>query len=333
MGLLVDGQWKDGWLETESTGGRFRRQTQAFRHWITSDGSAGPSGDAGFKAEAGRYHLYVSYACPWAHRTLIVRAMKNLDELLPLSVVHWHMAENGWTFEPGNGVIADPVLGADYLYELYQKADPEFSGRVTVPVLWDRRTGTIVNNESADIVRILSTAFDALGARPLDLYPEDLREEIDAVNERVYTDINNGVYKAGFATTQEAYEEAVYPLFDALDWLEERLANQRYVAGNRFTEADIRLFTTLVRFDSVYVSHFKTNIRRLADYPNLSGHTREIYQLPGVAGTIDFDHIKKHYFVSHKAINPTGIVPAGPVLDFGAPHERDHLPAKPLKSV
>lgn len=330
MGLLVDGQWRDGWLQTKSTGGRFKRQAQAFRHWITPDGSAGPSGDAGFKAEAGRYHLFVSFACPWAHRALIVRALKGIDELLPLSVVHWHMADNGWTFEPGDGVVADPVIGADYLYQLYQKADPKFNGRVTVPVLWDRHTDTIVNNESADIVRILNTAFDALGARPLDLYPDDLRDEIDRINDRVYSDVNNGVYKSGFATTQKAYEESVYPLFDTLDWLEERLTDRRYLAGSRFTEADIRLFTTLVRFDAVYVSHFKTNIRRLVDYPNLSGHTREIFKMPGVADTVHFDHIKQHYFVSHAAINPTGIVPAGPVLDFDTAHGRDHLAAEPL---
>ncbi|MEJ2604080.1 MAG: glutathione S-transferase family protein [Gammaproteobacteria bacterium] len=325
MGLLVDGEWKDRWYDTESTGGKFKRQEQAFRSWLTADGEPGPSGDGGYAAEADRYHLYVSLACPWAHRALIVRALKGLEDLLPISVVHWYMAEHGWTFEPGPGVIADPIHGVDRLYELYQKADPEFTGRVTVPVLWDRKRDTIVNNESSEIIRMLNSAFDSLGAEPGDYYPEALREEIDAVNERVYHTLNNGVYKSGFATTQAAYEEAVYPLFETLDWLEERLAASRYLVGDTLTEADIRLFTTLVRFDAVYHGHFKCNIRRLTEYPNLWGFTRELYQHPKIRPTVDFDHIKRHYYASHDTINPTRIVPVGPALDFDAPHGRESL--------
>ncbi len=322
MGLLVDGQWKDQWYDTKSTGGKFKRQEQAFRDWITADGSPGPGGESGFPAAADRYHLYVSLACPWAHRALIVRALKGLEEFLPVSVVHWYMAEHGWTFQAGDGVIPDPLLDADRLYELYQKADPNFTGRVTVPVLWDRERGTIVNNESSEIIRMLNTAFDGLGAQPGDYYPETLREEIDAINERVYHTLNNGVYKAGFATTQDAYEEAVYPLFETLDWLEGILSQSRYLTGERLTEADIRLFTTLVRFDSVYHGHFKCNIRRLTEYPNLWGFTRELYQHPKIRPTVNFEHIKKHYYASHDKVNPTRIVPAGPVLDFDAPHGR-----------
>jgi len=325
MGLLVDGQWHDKWYDTESTGGEYKRQVQAFRSWITADGSGGPSGEGGFKAEPGRYHLYVSLACPWAHRTLIFRALKGLEDLLPISVVHWYMAENGWTFQPGDGVIRDPHYGVHKLYELYQKADPSFTGRVTVPVLWDRERETIVNNESAEIIRMLNSAFDGLGALEGDYYPEELRTEIDEINARIYSTVNNGVYKSGFATTQKAYEKNVYPLFDTLNWLEERLANSRYLLGARLTEADIRLFTTLLRFDSVYFGHFKCNIRRLTDYPNLWRFTRELYQHPKIRPTIDFVHIKHHYYASHAAINPTRIVPVGPVLDFEEPHGRDAL--------
>ncbi len=325
MGLLVDGEWVDKWYDTKSTGGRFKRQEQAFRDWITPDGQPGPTGDRGFTAEADRYHLYVSLACPWAHRALIVRALKNLEDLLPISVVHWHMADRGWTFEDGAGVIADPVLDADYLHELYQKADSNFTGRVTVPVLWDKKTNTIVNNESSEIIRILNSAFDGLGAAPGDFYPEALRSRIDEINERVYHTVNNGVYKSGFATTQEAYEEAVGPLFESLDWLEGILGESRYLTGDQFTEADIRLFTTLVRFDPVYVGHFKTNIRRIVDYPNLWAFTREIYQMPKVAETVNMHHIKAHYYGSHDTINPTGIVPVGPAIDFDEPHRRDEL--------
>jgi glutathionyl-hydroquinone reductase len=327
MGMLVDGQWHDVWYATNETGGRFVRNATSFRNWITRDGSAGPSGDGGFAAEAGRYHLYVSLACPWAHRTLIMRALKGLEDTIPVSVVHWLMAERGWTFADGPGVIADSVNHAEFLHQVYTAADPRYSGRVTVPVLWDKHRHTIVNNESSEIIRMLNSAFDDLGARRGDYYPRELRDEIDALNTRVYDTLNNGVYKAGFATTQAAYEEAVGPLFETLDWLEQRLAGRRFLFGDRLTEADIRLFTTLIRFDAVYVGHFKCNIRRLVDYPNLSAYARDIYQRPGVAGTVNFEHIKRHYYESHRAINPTGIVPVGPVLDFTTPHGRERLAA------
>jgi putative glutathione S-transferase len=326
MGLLVDGVWKDQWYDTKSTGGRFRRQESAFRNWITADGSAGPHGAGGFRAEAGRYHLYVSYACPWAHRTLIFRKLKGLEDMIDVSVVHPLMGDNGWTFDTDfNGATGDRLSGKKYLYEIYLKAKPDYTGRATVPTLWDKERNTIVSNESADIIRMLNSAFDGIGAKPGDYYPEDLRSEIDAVNRRVYRDINNGVYKCGFATTQDAYEEAFDALFDALDWVEERLGRQAWLAGDRVTEADWRLFTTLLRFDPVYVGHFKCNKRRIADYPNLSNYLRALYQTPGVAETVRMDHIKFHYYVSHKSINPTGIVPKGPELNLDAPHNRDQL--------
>ena len=323
MGMLVDGVWRDVWYDTSATGGRFVRTDSQFRKWVTPDGSAGPSGEAGFRAEPGRYHLYVSLACPWAHRTLIVRALKGLEAMVPVSVVHWLMREDGWTFADGPGVIPDPVHGARFLHQIYTAAQADYSGRVTVPVLWDRQRGTIVNNESAEILRMFSTAFDGLGARPGDFYPEDLRAEIDAVNDRVYDGLNNGVYKAGFATAQDAYEEAATAVFETLDWLEARLARRRWLVGDRLTEADIRLFTTLVRFDEVYHGHFKCNRARIVDYPNLWGFTRELFQLPGVAATVNMEHIKRHYFESHQTINPTGIVPIGPAPDFLAPHGRE----------
>ncbi len=329
MGLLIDGVWTDRWYDTKATGGRFVRSASAFRRWVTPDGAPGPGGEAAVPAAAGRYLLTVSYACPWAHRTLILRAIKGLENLLPISVVHWRMLDEGWTFEPGPGVIPDPVIGAKRLYELYALADPTYSGRVTVPVLWDLQERTIVNNESSEIIRMLNHAFDGLGAAPGDFYPEDLRDEIDAVNARVYDTLNNGVYKAGFATAQDAYEEAVGPLFETLDWLEERLTTRRYLCGERFTEADVRLFTTLIRFDPVYVGHFKCNLRRIADYPNLSGYLRELVQDPRIGGTVNLEHAKRHYYESHRTINPTGIVPAGPVLDLDRPHGRDHLAALP----
>jgi putative glutathione S-transferase len=310
MGLLVDGVWQDKWYDTKSSGGRFKRQDSSFRNWITADGSSG------FPAEAGRYRLYVSLACPWAHRTLIFRKLKGLEKMIPVTVVHWHMGSQGWEFREEDGADAEPNYGFQRLYELYQKADPNYTGRVTVPVLWDEKEETIVSNESAEIIRMLNSAFDGIGAKPGDYYPEALREEIDAINAKVYSKVNNGVYKAGFATTQEAYEEAVTDLFEALDKLEERLSGQRYLAGDRITEADWRLFTTLVRFDPVYVGHFKCNIRRLVDYPNLWAYTRELYQQPGIAETVNLEHIKKHYYVSHKSINPTGVVPKGPDIDF-----------------
>jgi putative glutathione S-transferase len=323
--MLVDGQWHDVWYETKSTGGRFVRKDAAFRKWITADGQAGPSGEGGFKAEPGRYHLYVSLACPWAHRALIMRAFKGLEEAISVSVVHWLMQEKGWTFAEGPGVIADPIHDARFMHEIYTAADPHYSGRVTVPVLWDKVRGTIVNNESSEIIRMLNSAFDGIGATPGDFYPEALRAEIDAVNARVYDTLNNGVYKSGFATTQAAYEEAVFPLFDTLDWLEERLSRQRWLVGSTMTEADIRLFTTLIRFDAVYVGHFKTNLRRIADYPHLSAYMRDIYQTPGVAPTVSFEHIKKHYYQSHATINPHGVVPVGPVLDLDSPPRREAL--------
>ncbi|GJE27746.1 glutathione S-transferase family protein [Methylobacterium organophilum] len=324
MGLLVEGVWQDQWYDTKSTGGRFERKASAFRNWVTADGALGPSGEGGFKAEAGRYHLYVSLACPWAHRTLIVRALKGLEEAISVSVVSPYMREEGWVFQPAEtggipGATADAVNGADRLYEVYLRAEPRYTGRVTVPVLWDRQRATIVSNESAEILRMLNGAFGTAGP---DLYPEALRAEIDAVNERVYDRVNNGVYKAGFATTQAAYEEAFTALFDELDALEARLDRSRYLCGPDLTEADIRLFTTLVRFDAVYVGHFKCNRQRIADYPNLSNYLRDLYALPGVAGTVDLDHIKRHYYGSHANINPTGIVPAGPALHFDAPNDR-----------
>lgn len=325
MGLLIDGVWHSRGYDTASTGGRFERKQSAFRNWVTPDGAAGPSGVGGFKAEPGRYRLYVSLACPWAHRALILRALKGLEEAVPLSVVHWFMGDDGWSFDDGPGVVADPVLGARFLREIYLSADPAFTGRVTVPVLWDGATGTIVSNESAEIIRMFNSAFDRIGAKPGDYYPQAHRGEIDRVNARVYETVNNGVYKAGFATTQEAYEEAVGPLFDSLDWLEERLSRQRWLVGGQLTEADIRLFTTLLRFDPVYHGHFKCNVRRIADYPALSGYLRDLYQTPGVAGTVDFGHIKRHYYLSHRGVNPTGIVPVGPDLDLAAPHGREAM--------
>jgi putative glutathione S-transferase len=312
MGLLVDGVWQDRWYDTASTGGRFVRAESRFRNQVTADGSSG------FKAEAGRYHLYVSYACPWAHRTLIFRVLKGLEAAISVSVVEPLMLEHGWTFAKG----ADALHGARFLHQVYTKADPQYSGRVTVPVLWDRERQTIVNNESAEIIRMLNGAFGLVGATGPDFYPEPLQAEIDAVNEWVYRTVNNGVYRAGFATSQPAYGEAVTALFESLDAIEERLGRQRYLAGDRITEADWRLFTTLVRFDAVYVGHFKCNLRRIVDYPNLWGYLRELFQVPGVAGTVHFDHIKTHYYGSHKTINPTGIVPSGPVLDFTTPHGR-----------
>ncbi len=310
MGLLIDGIWHDKWYDTKSTGGRFVRQQSQFRHWITAEG------EDGFKAEANRYHLYVSYACPWAHRTLIFRAIKGLEEMISVSVVHWFMGEFGWTFEPGEGVIADPIHQAKYLYEVYTKAEQKYTGRVTVPILWDKKTNTIVNNESSEIIRMFNSAFDDIGAKPGDYYPQELREDIDKVNDRIYNTVNNGVYKAGFATTQEAYEEGVNPLFETLDWIEERLSQSRYLMGDKLTEADWRLFTTLVRFDAVYVGHFKCNKKRIVDYPNIWRYVRELYNFPKVADTVNFKHIKGHYYQSHKTINPTGVVPIGPDIDF-----------------
>ena len=313
MGLLVDGVWHDEWYDTASSGGRFIRSETQFRHWVTADGSPGPSGEGGFPAVSGRYHLYVGLACPWAHRTLIFRRLKGLQQHISVSVVHWHMAEHGWTFAPGEGVVPDPVHGAQFMHQIYTAAQPRYSGRVTIPVLWDRERHTIVNNESAEIIRMLNSAFDGCGAQPGDYYPSALRAEIDAVNQRVYETVNNGVYRAGFATTQDAYDEAVTALFESLDWLETRLQSADYLCGTRLTEADWRLFTTLARFDAVYHYHFKYNLKRIRDYPRLHGLLRRLYEMPGIAETVDMRHIKGHYFGSHKSINPYGIVPRGPL--------------------
>ena len=321
MGLLVDGQWRDQWYDTKASGGRFLRKESAFRNWVTPDGARGPTGEGGFAAEAGRYHLYVSLACPWAHRALIMRARKGLEGAIGHSVVHWHMGENGWTFEEGPGVIPDPIHHARFLHQVYTAADPRYTGRVTVPVLWDKQRGTIVNNESSEIIRMLDHAFGGPG----DHYPAALRAEIDALNATIYDTVNNGVYKAGFATTQEAYEDAVRPLFATLDMLDARLSSQRYLMGDALTEADIRLFTTLVRFDAVYHGHFKCNLRPIAAYPNLFPYLRDLFQSPGFGETCDFDHIKRHYYGSHRNINPTGIVPLGPVQDLSAAHGREVL--------
>ena len=316
MGLLVDGQWVDQWYDTKKTGGRFVRTQTQFRNWITADGSAGPTGQAGYKAETNRYHLYVSLACPWASRTLMIRTLKGLEDMISISVVHPLMLEHGWTFEEGEGVIGDPIFKARYLHEIYTAVKPDYTGRVTVPVLFDKKTKTIVNNESSEIIRMLNTAFDGLGAKSGNYVPDQWLEEIDVVNDFVYHRINNGVYKAGFATKQEVYEEEVTTLFAALDQMEERLAGQDYLVGNRLTEADIRLFTTLVRFDAVYFGHFKCNLKPLTAYPKLWAYTKRIYQLPGMAQTVNFDHIKRHYYGSHKTINPTGVIPMGPTLDW-----------------
>jgi putative glutathione S-transferase len=321
MGLMINGVWQEREPETTKDG-HFERGETAFRNWITPDGRPGPTGQDGFRAVAGRYHLYVSLACPWAHRTLIMRALKGLQTIIPISVTHWLMADHGWTFATGEGVIPDPLYNSRYLHELYARADETYSGRASVPILWDHHTQTIVNNESADIIRMFGSAFDQAGAKPGDYYPQALRGEVDAVNQRVYDTLNNGVYKSGFATTQAAYEAAVVPLFDTLDWLEDRLSRSRFLCGDSLTEADIRLFTTLVRFDAVYHGHFKCNIRRIVDYRQLWGYTRDIFQISDVAQTVDFGHIKRHYYMSHRRINPTGIVPVGPALDLNLPAER-----------
>ncbi|MBT4839059.1 MAG: glutathione S-transferase family protein [Methylococcales bacterium] len=303
--------------------GEFKRTESSFRHWVTQDGSAGPSGKAGFIAEPDRYHLYVSYACPWAHRTLIFRALKELTNVISVSVVHPLMPEESWVFGEYPGATEDHINHANYLYENYLMADPEFKGLVTVPILWDKKNQTIVNNESSEIIRMLNSAFDDFTKAKVDFYPHEWRKEIDEINELVYSNVNNGVYRTGFATTQKAYDKAYERLFKTLDQLEERLSKQRYLVGNQITEADWRLFTTLVRFDAVYYNHFKTNKKRLMDYPNLWSYTRELYQMTGVSNTVNMSHIKYHYFASHRSINPTGIVPNGPDIDFMQPHGRE----------
>jgi putative glutathione S-transferase len=326
MGLLVDGVWRDDSFDsTRFKDGRFQRPTTKFRNWVTPDGSPGPSGRGGFAAESGRYHLYVSLACPWAHRTIIFRHLKKLESAISMSVTSWHMGEQGWTFDKSEGSSGDALHGAQKLQEIYLRADPKYTGRVSVPVLWDKKQNTIVSNESSEIIRMLNSAFDALTNEHADYYPPALRDEIGRVNDLVYPNVNNGVYRAGFATTQSAYEDAFRSVFSALDELERQLGRQRYVAGARMTEADWRLFPTLVRFDAVYYSHFKCNLRRIVDYPNLSSYVRDLYQVPGVAETVSIDHIKRHYYGSQRKVNPTGIVPLGPELDFSAPHDRDRF--------
>lgn len=311
-------------FKAKTEGGDFVRTVSDFRNWVTADGSAGPGAEGGFSAEPGRYHLYISHACPWAHRTMIFRALKGLEAVISVSVVHPLMPAESWVFGEYPGATEDHVNGAQFMYENYQKADPDFNGTVTVPVLWDKQRQTIVNNESSEIIRMFNSAFDAYGNAELDFYPEALRPEIDAINEPVYDNVNNGVYRCGFATTQAAYNSAYARLFDTLDMLEDRLAKQRYLVGDQLTEADWRLFTTLVRFDAVYHTHFKANKKRMVEYPNLWAYTRELYQIPGIAATVNMDHIKYHYFASHRSINPTGIVPQGPDIDFMAAHGRGH---------
>ncbi len=325
MGLLVDGVWQDRPL-LESRDGRFVRPTTRFRNWVTPDGGPGASGDGGFAAESGRYHLYVALSCPWAHRTVIFRKLKQLEDVISMSVVSPMMLEHGWTFNESEGSTGDAVHGKRTLAEVYVLADPRFSGRVTVPALWDKQRRTIVNNESAEIIRMFNSAFDGFTAAKTDYYPEPLRAEIDRINALIYETVNNGVYRSGFATAQDAYEEAFLALFDTLDRLEQRLSGQRYLVGNVLTEADWRLFTTLIRFDAVYYSHFKCNLRRIGDYPNLSNCLRDLYQVPGVAETVNMDNIKRHYYGSMRQINPSGIVPLGPQLDFTSPHDRARFP-------
>ncbi|KAA9007048.1 glutathione S-transferase family protein [Histidinibacterium aquaticum] len=333
MGQLVDGKWKVEGLEKLAEGGSFKRATSKFRNWITKDGSPGPSGEGGFPAESGRYHLYVSYACPWAHRALVMRKLKDLEPHIGLSVVHPEMLDDGWTFgDDWPGATGDDVYGFPFARDLYIKADPQVTGRVTVPILWDKERETIVSNESSEVIRMLNEAFNEITGNTDDYWPQELREEMEPVNARIYDTLNNGVYKSGFATTQQAYEEAVNPLFETMDWLEERLSTRRYLMGERITEADWRLFTTLVRFDPVYHGHFKCNRHRLIDYPNLWAYTRELYQWPTpdggrVADTVNFDHIKHHYYYSHESINPHRVVPVGPDIDYDTPHGREGLKA------
>lgn len=329
MGLLVDGKWEDRWYDTKASGGKFVRSEAQFRNWVTANGEAGPSGVGGFKAESGRYHLYVSLACPWAHRTLILRELKGLTEHIDVSIVHSDMLNEGWMFEgpdiDSDAVVKDHLYGSRCYYEMYTRADPQYSGRVTVPILWDKHQETIVSNESSEIIQMFNTAFNGITGNDVDYYPDELKAEMDEVNERIYHTVNNGVYKSGFATTQAAYEEAFTALFESLDWLEERLSTRRYLVGDQITLADWRLFTTLIRFDAVYVGHFKCNLKRIADYPALSNYTRDLYQQPGVAATVDLAHIKRHYYYSHESINPHRVVPLGPELDFSLPHNRSTL--------
>ena len=326
MGLLINGVWHDQWYDTKKHGGEFVREDARFRNWVTTDGGPGPTGDGGFAAEPGRYHLYVSLACPWAHRTLIFRTLKKLQHVISISVVHPHMLDNGWEYRTDfAGATGDPVNNFSCHYQLYTAAKPDYTGRATVPVLWDKQRRTIVNNESANIIRMFNNAFGKYTDDPVDYYPEPLRADIDAINKTVYENVNNGVYRCGFATAQAAYERAFDRLFATLDELETRLSGQRYLTGNRITEADWRLFTTLLRFDPVYFGHFKCNLRRIVDFPNLSNYLRDLFQHPGIADTVNFQHIKQHYYYSHHMINPSRIVPKGPEIDPGAPHNRDRF--------
>ncbi len=328
MGLLIDGEWHDKWYDTKSSDGAFKRQESQFRNWITADGSAGPSGEGGFKAESGRYHLYVSHACPWANRTLIFRALKGLEDHIDVSVVHPDMLGDGWTFDTDfPGATGDRLHNLPFARDLYIKAQPDVTTRVTVPILWDKERETIVSNESAEIIRMFNSAFNDITGNTDDYYPADLHDRINEINDRVYDEVNNGVYKSGFATSQKAYDKAVHALFDALDWLEGILAQSRYLTGDRITEADWRLFTTLIRFDPVYHLHFKCNRARIVDYPNLWAYTRELYQHPGIADQINFDHIVRHYHYSHESINPHRIIPINPVIDWNEPHRREALQA------
>ncbi len=316
MGKLIDGQWYDKWYDTEKQGGHFVRNESTFRNWVTPDGSPGPTGQGGFKAEADRYHLYVSYACPWASRCLIMRSLKGLEDMISLSIVNPIMREHGWTFDDYEGMIPDPILNADYLYQVYTHVDPQMTGRVTVPVLYDKKQDTIVNNESSDIIRMFNSAFDDIGAQEGDYCPEELIEEIDEINDYIYDKLNNGVYKAGFATEQDVYEQECKQVFEALDRVEDILTDHDYLVGDRFTEADIRLFCTLVRFEHVYYGHFKCNLRHLTDYENTWNYTKRIYNMPEVKDTVNFDHIQNHYYRSHDPINPNQIVPYGPEIDW-----------------
>ena len=325
MGLLIEGKWHTDWYDTKSTGGKFQRTASGFRNWITKDGSPGLTGKGGFKAEPDRYHLYVSLACPWAHRALIFRKLKGLEELITISSVNSFMGDQGWTFKSGNGVIPDSVNHKSRLHEIYTKTSENYTGRVTVPMLWDKHRDTIVSNESSEIIRMFNSAFDDVGATVGDFYPADKRQEIDAINELIYNNVNNGVYKTGFATTQAAYDQAVTNLFDVLEKLEQVLSESRYLIGDQITEADWRLFTTLVRFDAVYVGHFKCNKKRIIDFPELSNYVLDLYQYPGISSTVDFEHIKSHYYASHENLNPSLIVPCGPKLDFDQPHNRDRF--------
>jgi len=322
MGLLVNGKWQDKWYDTEEHGGAFEREAAQLRHWVTADGSPGPNSDKHFPAESGRYHLYVSYACPWAHRALILRQLKDLTQHIDVSVVATDMLSDGWTFDETKGSTGDKLYGMQFLRELYLKNSASYSGRVTVPVLWDTQTQTIVSNESAEIIRMLNSAFNEITDNNVDYYPQALQATINETNELVYNTVNNGVYKAGFATQQDVYDTAYDELFNTLDELDQRLGQQRYLAGQAITEADWRLFTTLIRFDAVYHGHFKCNCQKISEFKHLANYVRELYQVPTIADTVHFDHIKRHYYASHKTINPTQIIPQGPAEDFNQPHNR-----------